>query len=145
MISVQSRSFLAERRYSRREALWAAFGFCLLLMIGGRADAVCMSCLSHTGNSYTEQACEGDSRFDVMRKCGNPDYAEESGQVTTGEFGSARQKGSKKGGFATSTEKIDKLYYNCGQGRFIKVLIFRGGTLVTIETGDRGSGEQKCW
>ncbi len=109
------------------------------------AEAACMSCISRTGNSYTELACQGDSKFDVIRKCGKPDYEEESSQVTTGQFGSTRQKGSKEGGFSSSTERIDKLYFNCGQGRFIKILTFRGGTLVTIEEGDRGSGEQKCW
>ncbi len=109
------------------------------------AEAACMSCVSKTGNSYTELACEGDSKFDVIRKCGKPDYEEESSQVTTGQFGSTRQKGSKQGGFSSSTERIDKLYFNCGRGRFIKILTFRGGTLITIEEGDRGSGEQRCW
>ncbi len=109
------------------------------------AEAACMSCVSRTGSSYTELACEGDSKFDVIRKCGKPDYEEESSQVTTGQFGSTRQKGSKEGGFASSTERIDKFYFNCGQGRFVKILTFRGGVLVTIEEGDRGSGEQKCW
>ena len=104
-----------------------------------------MSCISKTGTSYTEQVCEGDSKFDVVRKCGKPDYEEESSQVTTGQFGSTRERGAKEGGFSSSTERIDKLYLNCGQGRFIKILTFRGGTLIKIEEGDRGSGEQKCW
>ncbi|MDA8433999.1 MAG: DUF2845 domain-containing protein [Nitrospiraceae bacterium] len=143
MISSHSRSLLKGRRLGSIYS--GLLGFAIPLLAAAPADAVCMSCLSHTGNSYTEQACDGDSKFDVVRKCGKPDYEEESGQVTTGEFGSFRQKGTKEGGFATSTEKIEKLYYNCGQGRFIKVLTFRGGTLATIEIGDRGSGEQKCW
>jgi hypothetical protein len=109
------------------------------------AEAACMSCISKTGSSYTELACEGDSKFDVIRKCGKPDYEEESGNVTSGVFGSTREKGTKQGGFSSSTEKIEKVYFNCGQGRFIKILTFRGGTLITIEEGDRGSGEQKCW
>ncbi|MDA8103836.1 MAG: DUF2845 domain-containing protein [Nitrospiraceae bacterium] len=123
----------------------AVLAFLISLLIGGPAHAVCMSCLSHTGNSYTELACEGDSKFDVVRKCGKPDYEEESSQVTAGQFGSTRGKGTKEGGFTSSTEKIEKLYFNCGQGRFIRILTFRGGTLVTIENGDRGSGEQRCW
>src|SRR5512135_1350848 len=123
----------------------AVLAFLVSLLIGGPAEAACMSCLSHTGNSYTELACEGDSKFDVVRKCGKPDYEEESSQVTTGQFGSTREKGTKEGGFTSSTERIEKLYFNCGQGRFIKILTFRGGTLVTIETGDRGSGDQRCW
>ena len=129
----------------RNEIVTALLGFVLLLLAAGRADAVCMTCLSHTGNSYTEQACDGDSKFDVVRKCGKPDDEQETSQVTTGEFGSTRDKGTKEGGFTSSTEKVVKLYYNCGQGRFVKILTFKGGTLVTIDTGDRGSGEQKCW
>lgn len=109
------------------------------------AEAACMSCISNTGNSYTELACEGDSKFDVIRKCGKPDYEEESGNVTSGGFGSTREKGTRQGGFSSSTERIEKFYLNCGQGRFIKILTFRGGTLITIEEGDRGSGEQRCW
>lgn len=121
--------------------------YIILFLLAGSfcVEAACMSCISKTGNSYTELACEGDSKFDVIRKCGKPDYEEESSQVTTGQFGSARQKGSKQGGFSSSTEMIDKLYFNCGQGRFIKILTFRGGALVTIEEGDRGTGEQRCW
>jgi hypothetical protein len=121
--------------------------FCLLLSLltSSRTYAACMSCLSHTGNSYTELACEGDSKFDVVRKCGKPDYEEETSQVTSGQFGSTREKRTKEGGFTSSTEKIEKLYYNCGQGRFIRILTFRGGSLVTIENGDRGSGDQRCW
>ncbi len=107
--------------------------------------AACMSCVSKTGQSYTEVACEGDSKYDVIRKCGKPDYEEESGQITTGGFGSTKEKGTKQGGFSSSTEKIEKVYFNCGQGRFIRVLTFRGGVLVSIENGERGSGEQKCW
>jgi hypothetical protein len=109
------------------------------------AGASCMNCISKTGNSYTELACEGDSKFDVIRKCGKPDYEETTAQVTTGQYGSEREKGSKQGGFSSSTETIDTLYYNCGVGRFVKILTFRGGILIKVEEGDRGSGEQKCW
>ncbi len=104
-----------------------------------------MSCLSKTGQSYTELACEGDSKFDVIRKCGKPDYEDESATVSSGEFGSTRNKGTKQGGFTSSTERIEKFYFNCGTGRFIKILTFRGGRLVMIEEGDRGSGDQRCW
>ena len=129
----------------RKEGPRIGLAFLISLLISGPAEAACMSCLSHTGNSYTELACEGDSKFDVVRKCGKPDYEEESSQVTAGQFGSTREKGTKEGGFTSSTEKIEKLYFNCGQGRFIRILTFRGGTLVTIENGDRGSGDQRCW
>ena len=66
-----------------------------------------MSCILQTGSSYTELACEGDSKFDVIRKCGKPDYEEESGSVSSGEFGATREKGMKRGGFSSSTERIE--------------------------------------
>jgi hypothetical protein len=127
-------------------ALRAMSSLVFCLIAGSlHAEAACMSCISQTGSSYTELACEGDSKFDVIRKCGKPDYEEESGSVSSGAFGSTREKGMKQGGFNSSTERIEKVYFNCGRGRFINILTFRGGTLITIETGDRGSGDQKCW
>ncbi len=119
--------------------------FFFLFAASLHAEASCMSCISKTGNSYSELACEGDSKFDVIRKCGSPDYVEESASVSSGQFGTTGGKGMKQGGFTSSTENVEKAYYNCGGGRFIKILTFRGGTLITIEDGDRGSGEQKCW
>ena len=105
-----------------------------------------MSCISRTGNSYTELACTGDSEYEVIHKCGPPEYTEEGETVTSGQFGSEKAgKGQKQGGFTTTTSHIKRFYYNCGEGRFIKILIFRNGTLVDVQNGDRGSGEQKCW
>jgi len=123
--------------------------FCLVPLFfavaGGSARAGCMSCLSNTGSGYTELACEGDSRFDVARKCGDPDYSEVTGEIVTGQFGAEKRKDTPQGGFAASRQTVEKLYYNCGQGRFVKVLTFVSGRLVTMENGDRGSGRQKCW
>lgn len=110
------------------------------------AHAECMSCISHTGTSYTELACYGDSEYDVIHKCGPPDYSDQGETVTTGQFGSEKtKKGEKQGGFSTTTVTTKRFYYNCGQGRFVKVLIFSNGILVDIQNGDRGTGQQKCW
>ncbi len=128
----------------RLSAFFLIFSLLFICMTFG-AEAACMSCISRTGISYTELACEGDSKYDVIRKCGPPDYAEESQRVATGEFGKTKKEDKTQGGFNVTTEKIESLYYNCGQGRFIKILIFRGGQLISLQDGDRGSGEQKCW
>lgn len=71
----------------------------------------------------------GDSKADVIIKCGPPDYSEVTSVEATG----------------SSVIKIESFYYNCGEGRFTRVLIFRGSTLVGIRSsGNYGSGPQRC-
>jgi hypothetical protein len=120
---------------------------CLIFSVSAAAasEAACMSCLSHTGSSYTELACEGDSKFDVIRKCGQFDYIEENEEIISGGTDTRRKHGDTRSFFGAVTERVETAYYNCGQGRFIKVLVFRNGILVSVTDGDRGSGEQKCW
>ena len=40
--------------------------------------------------------------------------------------------------------KVEKIYYNCGSGRFIKILTIKDGKIIDIDDGDRGSGPVKC-
>jgi hypothetical protein len=126
---------------SLRKVLLTLFLPGFLLASASYAEAACMSCISHTGSGYTELACEGDSRYEVIRKCGPFDYTEQNEEITSG--GAVR--GKKGSSFGTVTEQVDTAYYNCGQGRFVKVLVFRNGILVSITDDDRGSGAQKCW
>jgi hypothetical protein len=126
---------------------WPALALTVILSVttAAASEAACMSCLSHTGSSYTELACEGDSKFDVIRKCGQFDYLEENEEFTTGGVDTLKRRGEAQSSFGAVTEKVETAYFNCGQGRFIKVLVFRNGKLGSITDGDRGSGEQKCW
>ena len=39
---------------------------------------------------------------------------------------------------------VDKWYFNCGKGKFIRILKFVNGVLKKIEKGDYGSGESDC-
>ncbi len=119
--------------------------FIFLLAAAASSEAACLNCLSHTGQSYNDLACEGDSKYDVIRKCGQFDYIEENQQVTSGGVDTTKRPGQSQSSFGAVTEKVETAYYNCGQGRFVKVLVFRNGRLVSISDGDRGSGEQKCW
>lgn len=71
----------------------------------------------------------GDSKADVIIKCGSPDYSEVTSVEVTG----------------SSVTKIESFYYNCGEGRFTQILIFRGSALVGIRSsGNYGSGPQRC-
>lgn len=93
-----------------------------------------------TANSFRCQdriVSTGDSKMDVISKCGDPDYSEIV-SVESVSTGSHRYKSK------TKTKKVEKLYYNCGSGRFNRVLTFVEGKLETIENGDYGSGDQKC-
>lgn len=134
------------RRNRMRSAVISLWVTLTVFVFYGYALADCMSCISKTGSSYTELACNGDSEYEVIHKCGPPDYTEEGETVTSGQFGSEKAgKGQKLGGFSATTSQIKRFYYNCGQGRFIKILVFRDGILVDVQDGDRGTGDQKCW
>lgn len=109
------------------------------------AHAGCMSCLSKTGASYTEQVCDGDSTFDAIRKCGPPDYKEDVEERTTGEMYGGSRRYPYSGTVDIATRKVQKFYYDCGSSRFVRVLTFSGGRLISVDEGGRGSGEQKCW
>lgn len=93
--------------------------------ISSIAFADSMRCKTEQGS---ELVSAGDSKFDVIAKCGPPDYSDVVA-ITRG----------------TSYEKVEQLYYNCGEGKFIRILTFQGGILIKIKDGARGSGEEKCW
>ena len=65
----------------------------------------------------------GTSTFELIQKCGEPDLKETI---------EARE------------ETSERWTYNCGTGRFIKVLTIRRGKVSRIEEGDRGSGPHRC-
>lgn len=71
----------------------------------------------------------GDSKMDVISKCGSPDYSETVSQDTSGYIGG--------GGVSLSTKKVDKLYYSARGGSLSRVVTFTDGKVVKIETGSR--------
>ncbi len=79
----------------------------------------------------------GDSKVDVISKCGVPDLKEVVALNTIGvDF---------RRGFRTSTSAVEAWHYNCGEGRFNKTLYFDGGTLSIIQmSNSRGSGPERC-
>jgi hypothetical protein len=79
----------------------------------------------------------GDSKMEVISKCGPPDDSETVSYDTEGSVSSG-------GSVDLRTKKVDKLYYNCGNGRFIRVLTLIDGKLVRIENAGYGSGPTKC-
>jgi len=89
----------------------------LLLSLVSAANADCFYC----GSSVV---CSGETKMDVIVKCGQPDDSE----VTSNLDG----------------QSFTTLYYNCGEGRFIRILKFVGSRLIRIKSGGYGSGPERC-
>jgi len=65
----------------------------------------------------SELTAVGDTKVEVITKCGKPSFREKTS--------------SKRGG-------IEKSYYDRGSADFVYVLIFYGGTLKYVEQAGRG-------
>ena len=99
-------------------------------------------------DSDTKLIQKGASKLDVLSKCGPPDLSESSSSNTVGQFQSNTQHGrgnsTTGGSFRAKSVLVEKWYYNCGEGRFNKTLVFVSGILQSIQDGDRGTGPNKC-
>jgi hypothetical protein len=109
--------------------LLLAFTAISILFLTATGYADCISCVSGSGSSLV---CTGDSTFDAIQICGNPDYSESRDEITSV-------------GNTISTDQIETFYYNCGEGTFTRELIFINGKLRLIKDGAKGSGPKKCW
>ena len=111
------------------------------------SEAACMGCPGKDGGSVL--LCEGDTKFDAINKCGNPGFIEQEKKEITeksrSKTDSDPSKSEKSGSSTKKIEIVETWYYNCGEGRFDKILTFVGSTLVSIRNGERGSGPEQCW
>lgn len=105
----------------------------LVVSLAGNLYAACMSCNNGNGS---EMVCSGASTFEVKQKCGQPDDAQTRDDM--------KGMGGRDSVWI-ETNQIDTYYYNCGSGRFTKILTFKNGKLQSIANGDKGSGPEKCW
>lgn len=69
---------------------------------------------------------EGDRKYTVLRKCGEPSFRDR------------RDRAFVPGQGFLPVEEV--WYYDFGSTRLIRVLHFREGRLMRIDTGDRGTG-----
>ena len=75
---------------------------------------------------------EGDSKVDFSSKCGEPDQV-------------VQQKRVNRRTLTVEDSPVETWHYNCGTGRFKKVLTFIGETLARIvTTKEYGSGMPRC-
>ena len=79
----------------------------------------------------------GDTKVEVLIKCGEPSLRKVTGYETIGGY----RESISQGTYREISQKVEKWYYNCGKGNFIRVLTFKGGILTYIEIGGRGSGQ----
>jgi len=73
-----------------------------------------------------EVVSTGDSKANVLIKCGKPTHKDRMG---------AKKKGKRS---------VEKWYYNCGKDDFIYALTFENGILKNEEAQGRGRGESDC-
>jgi hypothetical protein len=81
---------------------------------------------------------EGDTKYDVYRRCGNPDF-----QDTRTVYRSVRIRGSGLGQpgldvYETIPVQIDEWTYNFGPDRFIELITFENGRIINIRPLDYG-------
>ncbi len=72
----------------------------------------------------------GDTKIEVLAKCGEPTLKEEVGEDLTREHDSRETRRAKR--------YVEKWTYNFGSTRFIYVLTIRDGKVIDISTEDKG-------
>lgn len=77
---------------------------------------------------------DGDSRADLLVKCGEPDYEVVIEEKTEGEAASDQT-------FLLKKKYVVEWYYNCGENQFIKIVAIEGGKIISIRNGQRGTAE----
>jgi len=89
-----------------------------MLTIGGVVISIpSMANTMRCGNLLIET---GDSKVKVLTRCGEPLLKE----IISGSVGS-------------SSPKIEEWTYDMGPGQFLRILTFKGSTLIKIELGDK--------
>ena len=88
----------------------------LILAMAPQASARSIRC-------GTEIVSVGDPTIELLQKCGEPDLKEL---------------------IKTNGLIIEKWTYNCGSGRFMKILTLKRGKVHRVESADYGTGPARC-
>ena len=107
------------KRFFYFSAVTVALLFALLVVVSTFAQARSVQSI----RCGTEIVRLGVSTFELIQKCGEPDLKET---------------------IEAKEETSERWTYNCGAGRFIKIITIRRGKVWRIEEGDRGSGPSRC-
>ena len=120
--------------------LYALSFFTVLILFGLTDPCVAFRC-------GTELVDEGDTKYEVMHKCGEPDHIEswEEDRIQR-DFGLRREYDTHTGRYnwyrapflVNEKVRIEEWTYNPGPTEFIRYLRFENGILTNISTGDKG-------
>ena len=99
------------------------FGLTIMVSVAIFVLTMALPAAARTIRCGTEIVSVGDPTIELLQKCGEPDLKELI----------------KTNGFI-----IEKWTYNCGSGRFMKILTLKGGKVRKVETADYGTGPPRC-
>lgn len=95
----------------------------------------------------TQLVDEGDTKYEVLHKCGEPNHIEswEEERIQR-DFGVRREYDSRAGRYnwyrapflVKEKVRIEEWTYNPGPTEFIRYLRFENGILTNVSTGDKG-------
>ena len=91
----------------------------------------------------------GEGQGEVISKCGDPSYTHMESVQTQGLIaGGTRRVGPGAtvwgGPYSTQTQQVEVWTYDCGEGTIIHRLIFKGGKLISVQTGGHSVGPSRC-
>jgi hypothetical protein len=94
----------------------------------------------------------GDSKFQVLGKCGEPTAKEVVGDRVSGGYASTTRDRAKgdgrppqtRGTYTESSATLEAWTYNCGSSEFSYNLTFRGQDLIEIKNIGYGFGQSDC-
>ncbi len=105
-------------------------------------------------NGFSKLVMEGDSKFKLLTICGEPldkqikNYQSKSNynskSTTNYNKKYSRYDTEGSGNSAGTTSVIEEWFYNCGEGRFNKIITIKDGEIISIKLEGRGTGKVKC-
>jgi len=92
---------------------------------------------------------EGDTKLEILNKCGEPTFSEGSGIIEQVDEIAAADRLNRKLQIigrhqSRYSQPVETWHYNCGSKRFSRVLTFVGLYLKHIETANLGVGSGGC-
>jgi hypothetical protein len=105
---------------------------CLLIVAASASPALALRC-------GTSLVTEGQSKFDVLQRCGQPAYTDSHVEYRSGMSNplAPRPLDSLEPGFPYPTVRevtVEEWVYNFGPTQLMPSLIFENGTLIKIRT-----------